>query len=60
MALSIIEKEEVMENLGIEIGGMFDRLLNHYNGPHQVEHALILPELEAYIRAGLLDHPNPV
>lgn len=60
MPLTIIEKEDVMQSVNIELGDMFDRLLSHYKGPHHAEHALLLPELEAYIKAGLLEHPNPV
>ena len=60
MALSKAEKAEVMESLEIEIANMFDRLGNQYSRPHHAEHALLLPELEAYIKAGLLEHPTPL
>ena len=60
MPLSEIEREELMQNLDIEIGNMFDRLLNQYSGREKVEHARLLLELEKHIRDGLFDRPNPV
>lgn len=59
MSLSPIEKEELMESLGIEIGNMFDRLSGHYSGSSYADHALLLPELENQIKNGLLEQADP-
>ena len=56
MPLTPIEKDEVIQSVDIEIGNMFDRLSNHYSNAEHGEQALLLPELELHIKAGLLDH----
>ncbi len=59
MTLSKVEKREVMQNLDIEIGSMFDRLASNYGRPGQKDQALFLPKLEAYIKQHLLEYPLP-
>ena len=59
MTLSKVEKKEVLQNLDIEIGSMFDRLANNYGRPDQKDQALFLPKLEAYIKKHLLEYPRP-
>lgn len=59
MTLSKLEKKEVLQNLDIEIGSMFDRLSSNYSGPDQTEKAKFIPELEEYVKECLLDPPDP-
>lgn len=59
MALSQIEKQDVMETVVSELENMFSRLSNHYGRADLSKHALLLPKIEAHIKASLLEMVEP-
>ena len=46
------DKVDVLTNVAVEMSEMFDKLLNRYSKPEQVQERLEVEKIEAHMRAG--------